>query len=85
MEKQFRVNILTPENKVFAGDIVSLIVPAALGYLGILADHAPIVASLQPGKIIFRENSGSPAIVYNKEQGFLEAGDNQVTLLLDSV
>ena len=85
MGKLFQVNILTPERKVFAGEVVSLVVPAALGYLGILADHAPLAAGLKAGKIIFRGNTGEPTVLYNKDRGFLEAAGNKVTILLDSV
>ncbi|MDD5196055.1 MAG: ATP synthase F1 subunit epsilon [Candidatus Omnitrophota bacterium] len=84
MEKSFRVNILTPEKNIFEGEIVSLIVPAALGYLGILADHAPLAASLKAGKIIFRGNTGEQTVLYNKNRGFLEVAENKVTVLLDS-
>ncbi|MDD2679739.1 MAG: ATP synthase F1 subunit epsilon [Candidatus Omnitrophica bacterium] len=84
MAKLFHVNILTPEKKVFAGEVVSLIVPAALGYLGILAGHAPLAANLKAGKIILRENSGEQTVLYNKDRGFLEAAENKVTILLDS-
>lgn len=84
MEKPFHVNILTPEKKVFEGEIVSLIVPAALGYLGILADHAPLAASLKAGKIIFREKAGGKTILDSKGRGFLEVSDNKVSVLLDS-
>ena len=84
MEKPFHINILTPERKVFEGEIVSLVVPAALGYLGILADHAPLAASLKAGKIIFKGKSGEQTVLYNKDRGFLEVAANKVTVLLDS-
>jgi len=84
MEKQFQVNILTPQNKVFEGEAVSLIVPAALGYLGVLADHAPLVANLIPGKIICRENQGAQTIINNSGKGFIEVAENKATILLDS-
>lgn len=85
MEKQFHVKILTPENRVFEGEVVSLVVPAALGYLGVLAGHAPLIAGLMPGKIIVRQGPGLPQVIRNKGKGFLEVIDNQATLLLDSV
>ncbi|MFA4989653.1 MAG: ATP synthase F1 subunit epsilon [Candidatus Omnitrophota bacterium] len=84
MEKPFHVNILTPEKNIFEGEIVSLIVPAALGYLGILADHAPLAASLQAGKIIFKGEAGEPTVLYSKDRGFLEVAENKVSVLLDS-
>ncbi len=84
MAKQFHVNILTPEKKIFEGEAVSLIVPAALGYLGVLADHAPLFATLTAGKIIFKEAGRAQTVVQNPGKGFLEVLKNRVTILLDS-
>lgn len=83
MEKLFHVNILTPEKKVFEGDVVSLVVPAALGYLGVLADHAPLIATLAPGKIIYRDSHSSQIVISNKGKGFIEVFKNKATILLD--
>lgn len=85
MEKQFQVDILTPEGKIFERKITSLVVPAALGYLGVLADHAPLVANLMPGKISFREGAGNWKAIYNKGKGFIEVARNKTTLLLEVV
>ncbi len=85
MAKQFQVEILTPEKTIFAGQISSLVVPAALGYLGVLAGHAPLVANLTPGKIHFNPAAAAQkGIINNRGQGFLEVTKNKVTLLLDS-
>lgn len=85
MEKQFQVDILTPQGKVFEGKVTSLVVPAALGYLGVLANHAPLVANLKLGRISFREVTGRRRTIYNKGKGFMEVARNKVTLLLDSI
>lgn len=85
MEKPFQLNILTPQNKVFSGEVVSLIVPAALGYLGVLANHAPLIANLVPGKIIYRESQGGQAIIHNGGKGFIEVAENEATILLDVI
>ncbi len=84
MAKQFQVEILTPEKTIFAGQISSLVVPAALGYLGVLAEHAPLVANLTPGKIHFNPGASQNGIINNRGQGFLEVTKNKATLLLDS-
>ncbi|MFH0858641.1 MAG: hypothetical protein V1842_03775 [Candidatus Omnitrophota bacterium] len=85
MEKQFQVDILTPEGNIFEGKITSLVVPAALGYLGVLADHAPLVAKITPGEISFREATGNRRVIYNKGKGFIEVARNKATLLLEVV
>ncbi|MDD4051665.1 MAG: F0F1 ATP synthase subunit epsilon [candidate division Zixibacteria bacterium] len=47
----FKVSIVTTEGQVFDDDVMSLIVPGTLGYLGLQTDHAPIMTSLKPGKL----------------------------------
>lgn len=81
----FHINILTPEKQVFEGELSSLIVPAALGYLGVLSNHAPLVANLIPGKIIYKEARGNEAVIKNTGKGFIEVTNNKATILLDSV
>ncbi|MDO8662150.1 MAG: hypothetical protein Q7K98_02865 [Candidatus Omnitrophota bacterium] len=85
MEKLFHVNILTPEQKIFEGETVSLIVPAELGYLGVLANHAPLVANLVPGKIIYRDAHAAGTIINNNGKGILEVTANKATILLDAI
>ena len=83
MEHSFYVDIISPEKKVFEGEISSLVVPAELGYLGVLANHAPLVANLVPGKISFRKASGEQTVIRSQGKGFLEVLKNKVVLLLE--
>lgn len=80
--KEFKLSIYTPEKAVFEGNTVSLIVPAEKGYLGVLANHAPLIASLKCGKIIIKKNSGETVTVAPSGKGFLEVDKNEVTILL---
>lgn len=48
------LEILTPERRTFAGDVESVVIPAADGLLGILYGHAPLLAMLKPGNITAR-------------------------------
>ncbi len=84
MAKNFYLDILTPEKTVYSGEISSLIVPAELGFLGVLADHAPLIAGLKPGKITFAPAQGSRIIFQLKSNGFLEVLKNRATVLLDN-
>ncbi|MDD5085666.1 MAG: hypothetical protein PHE61_06460 [Candidatus Omnitrophica bacterium] len=85
MANTFRARIITPSETVFHGMVSSIIVPAETGYLGVLANHAPLAANIVSGKITLREDSGKTAIFYSKGEGFLEVLENNATLLLDSV
>lgn len=81
----FNAQIITADKRIFEGEISSLVVPSELGYLGVLADHAPLIANLRPGKITFRDNSGFEKEIINKGKGFIEVIRNKATILLDSV
>lgn len=81
----FDVNIVTPERIAYEGRAISLIVPAELGYLGVLANHAPLVANLTRGTITVRDSSGNTRTFGCPGRGFLEVARNTATLLLDSI
>jgi F-type H+-transporting ATPase subunit epsilon len=83
MAKLFNVNIVTPLKVLYSGKAFSMVVPASTGYLGILADHAPMVAVMASGKISLKEDSGNDRSIDYQGGGFLEVLNNQVTLLLD--
>ena len=84
--KPFSVSILTQDKKIYEGEAVSLVVPAALGFMGILADHAPYLATLTAGKIILKKTeSGEGTIFTSKGRGFLEILKNKVTMLLGEI
>ncbi len=84
MEKTFNLTIISPEKKIFEGPVASLVVPAELGYLGVLANHAPLIAKLKPGKIIMRTANG-PRILSNIEQGFLDVGRQGAKIVLEKI
>ena len=84
-DKTFQLEIVTPEKSWFAGRVVSLVAPGALGYLGVLANHAPLVTTLTPGKITFRDAEGRSTTFRSAGGGFLEVIQNRATVLADKV
>ena len=84
MAKLFNLSIVSPEKIIYSGEISSLIVPAQLGYLGVLADHAPLIANLTPGKISFKDVGEKMNVIYSKGSGILEVLKNSANILLDS-
>jgi len=84
-EKTFRLEILTPAKKVFEGQITSLVAPGALGYLGVLANHAPLVTTLSPGKVITWDPQGRSTTLRSTGEGILEVRHNTATLLADEI
>jgi len=82
MAKKFRVEIVTPERLVFSEEAESLVVPAERGYLGILAGHAPLLCTLQPGEILIRGEKGD--LHYATSGGFMEVTPQKASLLTES-
>lgn len=83
-EKLFKINVATPEKTIYEGEISSLIAPGEMGYFGILADHAPLIANLVPGKITIREGQEQSVIFNCKSTGILEVLKNNVSVLVDA-
>lgn len=80
--KSFQIRIVTPEKKVWEGDSISVVAPMLDGYLGIWANHAPLLGALGKGKLQIKI-SDFQEICYDIQGGFLEVLKNQVTLLAD--
>ena len=79
----FDIAIVTPEKTVYEGKISSLVAPSKLGYLGVLADHAPLIAALGPGKIILKESTTAEKVFRCSLGGMLKMFKNDATILLD--
>jgi len=84
-EKAFKVSVYTQDAAIFEGEAFSLQAPGTLGSFGILANHAPFITTLVPGKITIRGKSAKPTIINSTAAGFAEVRNNEVTLLLDNV
>ena len=80
----FNVSILAPEGKIFEGPAQSLVAPASLGYVGILAHHAPFITTLGRGNITIRDAAGRTTAFDCRGKGFLEVSQNKAVLLVDS-
>ena len=85
MAASFHVNITLPDKVAYDGEAVSLVVPAQLGYLGILAHHAPIIAQLKPGTITVKDSADKVSTFELKSGGYMEVSGNRATLMLDSL
>ena len=51
------LEILTPDKKVFEGEVTSVTVPGTMGSFQILRDHAPIISTLEDGPVIIKTKS----------------------------
>ena len=83
MDKFFHLTIFTLEGILYEGECGSLVAPGEAGYLGILANHAPLVTTLRPGKIVCKQMNGPQKVFESRTQGLLEVLKNKVILILD--
>jgi F-type H+-transporting ATPase subunit epsilon len=77
------LEILTPEKKIFEGEVVSATFPGADGSFQVLNDHAPLVSLLKDGKVVYRSSEGSQEISITG--GVVEVLKNKVILLADGL
>jgi F-type H+-transporting ATPase subunit epsilon len=80
----FHLSIVTPENVIYEGEVSSVIVPGGEGYLGVLADHAPLISTIKPGKVTIKDKS-QKELIFAVSYGFFEVSANRATLLADAV
>jgi len=82
-DKTFTLEVITPDRRVFSDDqIVSVMLPGIEGYLGVLANHEPLMTALAIGELDYRRADGS-ADAMALTGGFVEVFDNKVTVLAD--
>jgi len=79
-----RIEIITPEKKVYQGDIRSMKVPVKKGAFQVLKDHASIVSTLVQGKITLTDMNGIDS-EFEIEGGVVEVHKNKIILLAESV
>ena len=82
--KLFDLSIITPDATLYDGKVYSLVAPSRLGYMGVLADHAPLIAILAGGRITLKDGSDQRRVFESKDGGLLEVISNRVTILLSS-
>ena len=77
-----KLEIVTPEKKVFDAEVDSVTIPTASGEAGLLANHAPIVSALRPGILSYSVKGIVEKMVV--AGGFVEMNNNKVSVLTDS-
>lgn len=78
-ESKQRLEIVTPQRKVFSEDVEFLVAPGADGELGILPSHTPLITSLNVGIMRIEQDNKKFRIVVSG--GFMEVRNSKVTVL----
>ena len=78
------LEIITPDKKVFEGDVDLVQVPGSKGAFTILKNHAPIISTLEKGVITVKEKLGKEH-QFNVSGGVIENLENKIIILVESV
>jgi len=79
-----KIEIITPDKKVYEGDIKSIRVPGKKGSFQVLKDHAPIISTLENGTVIMVDQDDNEKR-YEIDGGVIEVKMNKIILLAESV
>ena len=79
-----KIEIITPDKKVYEGDIKSVRVPGKKGSFQVLKDHAPIISTLDSGYVVMVDQDGNEKI-FEITGGVIEVKANKIILLADAV
>jgi F-type H+-transporting ATPase subunit epsilon len=84
---KFDVALVTPEGEVFRGEAEMLVVPGAAGEIGVLARHAPLVATLKAGSTrVYRDRASEDTLEFATGPGFFKVElDSAIALVDDAV
>jgi len=82
MANKINLKITTPERVVFEGQVDEVVLPTAMGEIGILPHHIPLVALLAPGEIRVKKNNEE--ILLAVSGGFIEVQPQRVIVLADT-
>lgn len=78
-----RIEILTPEKKLFSGDAYGVQLPGISGSFEVLEKHAPMVSALGKGAVKILLDKTGKSSSYKINSGFVEVLNNQVSVLVE--
>jgi F-type H+-transporting ATPase subunit epsilon len=79
--RKFSVSLVTPDGAAFEGEAEMIVVPGAAGEIGVLARHAPLIATLKAGST--RVHTGDEVLEYATGPGFFQVLQDRAIALVD--
>jgi F-type H+-transporting ATPase subunit epsilon len=79
---KFPAEVLTPEGEVFNGEIEMLSTFTTVGSIGILANHEPLLARLEPTELRLYRSEGE-IVRFAQAEGYLQFADNRALVLVE--
>jgi F-type H+-transporting ATPase subunit epsilon len=78
------LEILTPERKLFSGNVYGIQLPGISGSFEVLEKHAPMVSALGAGNVkVLNDKTGNNSTNYKINGGFMEVINNRVVVLVE--
>jgi F-type H+-transporting ATPase subunit epsilon len=81
--KPFDVSLVTPEGPAYEGQAEMLIVPGQIGEIGVLARHAPLIATLRAGSTRIHPGGGADVLEFATGPGFFQILHDRAIALVD--
>jgi len=79
---KFPVEVLTPEGEVFNDEVEMVSTRTSVGSIGILANHAPLMAILDPTELRLYRSEGD-VVRFAQGEGYLQVVDNSALVLVE--
>ena len=79
---KFPVEVLTPDGEVFSDEVEMVSTKTSVGSIGVLANHAPLLAMLDPTELRLYK-SDSEVVRFAQAEGYLQVGGNRVMILVE--
>src|SRR5579859_938352 len=80
--EKFQVEVLTPEGEVFNDEVEMVSTKTAVGSIGVLAHHAPVLAMLDPAELRLYKTE-SECVRYAQAEGYMQVANNRALLLVE--
>ena len=78
-----KLQIITPDKEVFAGDVTMVQVPGSKGSFQVLVNHAPIISTLDAGEVKIIDSAGKTSKL-SIGGGVIEVKNNNIIILAES-
>jgi len=84
--KKFDLSLVTPDGAAYEGQVEMIVVPGQIGEIGVLARHAPLIATLRAGSTRIHPGDGADVLEYATGPGFFQVlRDRAIALVDDAV
>ena len=81
MAATLKLEIVTPEEKIYSEDVEMVTLPGSEGELGVYPNHVPVMTTLKPGEL--RVIKDGRAISMAVGEGFVEIKADGISVLTD--